>query len=44
MLGVAGFFFLHLQAAAGFPNWQQMLPVSVEYTRRLLMILLPMFF
>jgi hypothetical protein len=44
VLGVAGFFFLHVQAAAGFPHLRQMLPVSVEYTRRLLMILLPMFF
>ena len=36
--GVADFFFLHLQAAAGFPQLRQMLPVSVEYTRRLLIL------
>jgi hypothetical protein len=38
LLGVADFFFLHLQAAAGFPHLRQMLPVSVEYTRRLLIL------
>ncbi len=38
VLGVAGFFFLHRQSAAGFPKLRQILPVSVEYTRRLLIL------
>ena len=38
LLVVAGFFFLHLQPGAGFPHLGQILPVSVEYTRRLLIL------